>query len=472
MADYDLIAVGGGTAGLVVAAGAAGLGARVALIERHRLGGECLWSGCVPSKALLACARTMRAARDGAAFGIDVSGVAVDFARVMAYVQGAQAMIAPHDSPDRFRALGVDVIEGEARFTGARTLAVGGRTVTARRVVIATGSRPAVPPVPGLRDVPFLTNETIFALTELPRHLMILGAGPIGLEMAQAFARLGSRVSVVEVGNVLLPREDEEAANVLARVLEGDGVAMHLGATVTSVTRQGGDVALAVRHADGTTRQVVGDALLVAAGRKANIEALDLPVAGVLTGPEGVIVDERLATTAEGVWASGDVTGGLRFTHVADYESRIIIRNAFFPFPAKRDYSVVPWVTFTDPEIAHVGLTEREARARHGEGVRVWRRPYDDVDRAIVDGETTGFVKIVTDSRGRILGGHIVAHGAGNLIPEVALAMRSGIGIGDLSRVIHAYPTLPEAIRQAGDLYYKSKFTGVAKRIAGWLVRH
>lgn len=470
-AQHDLIVIGGGTAGLVTSAGSAGIGARVALIERDRLGGECLWSGCVPSKALIAAARAAHDARAAERFGVSARDVTVDFSRVMEWVRTAQRRIEPHDSPERFRSLGVDVVTGTARFVADRTLRVDGRTMTAKRIVIATGSKPAVPAIDGLPDVPYLTNETIFSLDRQPETLVILGAGPIGLELAQAFARLGTRVRVVEAMPQLLPREDRELADLLGRRLFAEGVDVLLDAKVGRVSKHGRLIRLEAKRRDGTVATVEGDALLVATGRDSNVTDLDAAKGGIELGKQGIVVDERLRTTASGVWAAGDVTSELRFTHVADYQARLVIRNAFFPLSAKADYAAVPWVTFTEPELAHVGLTEDEARARHGDAVQVWRRAFDDVDRAITDGETHGMVKLITDRRGRILGGHVLGHGAGNLIGEIALAMRRGISAGKLGNTIHAYPTYPEAIKQAAEGHYKARFTGPVKTLARWFAR-
>jgi pyruvate/2-oxoglutarate dehydrogenase complex dihydrolipoamide dehydrogenase (E3) component len=471
VAEHDLIVIGGGTAGLVTSAGAAGIGARVALIEQDRLGGECLWTGCVPSKALIACARAAHAVCTARRFGVDVPAVGVDFGRVMQWAHEAQRQIEPHDSPERFRSLGVDVVRGTARFMGERTLRVDGRVMSAKRVVIATGSKPVVPPIDGLSEVPFLTNETIFSLERQPETLLVLGAGPIGLELAQAFARLGTTVRVLEAAPQLLPREDEELAKLLGQQLGAEKVEILLDTKVTRVSREGRTIRLSAQRPDGSPVMVEGDALLVATGRVSNVAQLEAERAGVETGKSGVVVDERLRTTADGVWAAGDVTGGLRFTHVADYQARLVVRNAFFPLASKADYSAVPWVTFTEPELAHVGLTEREARDRHGDGVRVWQRPFDDVDRAITDGETQGMVKLITDRKGKILGGHILGYGAGNIIGEVALAMRHGIPAAKLGNTIHAYPTYPEAIKQAAEGYYKSRFRGPIRTIARWFAR-
>ena len=471
---HDLIVIGGGTAGLVTAAGSAGVGARVALIERDRLGGECLWNGCVPSKALLAAAGSAHAARQGTRLGVTHPGAIVDFAGVMRSVREAQDRIAPHDSPERFRGLGVDVIEGDARFTGERTIAVGTRTMTARHVVIATGSAPSVPPIDGLADVRYHTNETIFSMERQPRTLLVLGAGPIGLEMAQAFARLGTVVHVVEAEAELLAREDHELAAMLADCLRAEGIHLHLGARVSRVQRadSGDGIRVIAGPGDGAAKlQLECDELLVATGRTPRLDTLDLSRAGVEATRHGVTVDATLQTTAAGVWAAGDCVGPLRFTHVADYQARLVIRNALFPLTSKADYTAVPWVTFTDPELARVGLTEREARERHGDGIRVWRRPFSDVDRAITDRQTAGMVKLVTTRKGRILGGHILGHGAGQMIGEVTLAMKHGIDATALGNTIHPYPTYPEAIKQAAEGYTKSRFTGVVKHVAQWLVR-
>ena len=471
MAEYDLVAIGGGTAGLVTAAGGAGLGARVALVERDRLGGECLWTGCVPSKALLACARAAADARRAGRFGVRTGEVSADLMAALRWVREAQRRIEPHDSPDRFRGLGVEVVHGEGRFADERTVLVDGRTLRAKQVVIATGTRAALPPIPGLADVPFLTNETVFDLDRQPRTLLVLGAGPIGLELAQAFTRLGTPATVVELTPTLLPREDEELAALLGAALRAEGVVIHLGHRVTAVRRDGGEVVVTCDAADGTRSELRAEALLLATGRRSNVESLELDRAGVATEGGDVRVDDRLRTTAAGIWAAGDVKGGLRFTHVADYEARLVLRNALFPLSAKRDYSAVPWVTFTDPELAHVGLTEREARDRFGERLGVWRRPFDDVDRAIADDEPLGMVKVLTDPKGKIVGGHVLGHGAGSMIAELTLAMRHGLTAAQLAAAIHAYPTYPEAIKQAAELRLKSRFTGVAKRVAGYLAR-
>ncbi len=469
MERFDLIVVGGGSAGLVAAAGAAGIGARPALVERGRLGGECLWNGCVPSKALIAAAKAAARARAAERFGVRAD-VQVNFGEVVRWVHDARAAIAPHDSAERFRGLGVEVIEGTARFVAPRTLDIGGRHITSKRVVIATGSRPAIPKLDGLPSVPYLTNETVFELIERPEHLLVLGAGPIGLELAQAFIRLGSRVTIVASSAGVLPREDEELASLLAARLEAEGVAMHLGTTAANVRRSGAGLVLSA-NSNGSTRDIAATHLLVAVGRESRTDTMDLGAGHVVIGADGIDVDEMLRTSAEGVWACGDCIGGPRFTHVADYQARLVIRNAFFPGGGKVDYRAVPWVTFTDPELAHVGLTEHQARERHGKDVRVWRRRFADVDRAVTDGETHGMVKLITRANGALLGGHILGAGAGTMIGEVALALKHRLGVNALASLVHPYPTMPEAIRQAAEEFNKARFTGIPRAVARWLVR-
>ncbi len=430
------------------------------------MGGDCLNTGCVPSKALLAAARAAHDARRAAALGVDVTGVTPHAERVFDWIRDAQRRIEPHDSPERFRGLGVDVIEGTARFHSAHEVEVDGRRVEARHIVIATGTRPAVPPIPGLADVPVLTNENLFTLDRIPGRLLVLGAGVVGLEMAQAFARLGSSVEVIEATGHVLPREEPELVERLTSVLVAEGVSFSLDTRIDRARREGENIVLG-----SGDREFRGDALLVATGRTANVEALELERAGVGLRDGNVAVDARLRTAVPHIWGAGDVIGGLRFTHVADHEARTVLRNALFPLASRVRYDVVPWVIFTDPELAHVGLTEREARERHGDDVRVWTRPFDDVDRAIADGQAEGMVKLITTASGRLLGGHVLGHGAGSLIAEVALAMRHGLGAKAIATTIHAYPTYPEAIKQAAESWYRSRLTGVTKSLVRWLVR-
>jgi len=467
---FDLIAIGGGTAGLVTAAGAAGVGARTALIERHRMGGDCLWTGCVPSKALIACANAAHSARTSERYGV-AAAPRVDFERAVQWVHGARDRIAPNDSPERFRALGVDVIEGDARVIGGGRVEVNGVVMEARHIVIATGSAPSIPDIPGLTTVDYHTTDTIFEIRKLPDELTIIGAGAIGLELGQAFARLGSRVRVIETAAALLPREDHELVELLRARLEGEGVELLLDTSIEQVRRDGPRIRLDCRSAGTPLRPISPDALLVAAGRQARTSGLGLEAAGVEATARGIVVDATLRTTAKGIWAAGDVTGGPLFTHVADYQARLVVRNALFPLAATADYRAIPWVTFTDPELAHVGLHENEARERFGSRVRVWRKPFADVDRGITDGETAGMVKIVTDARGRILGGHILGARAGSMIGEITLAMKHGLPVRALANLVHPYPTHADAIRQASLGFDKARFTGPVKKIVGCFAR-
>lgn len=470
----DLIAIGGGTAGLVTAAGGAGLGASVALVERDRMGGECLWTGCVPSKALIAAARAAHQAAHAGRFGVRVDGVTIDPAQLFARIAEVQQRIAPHDSPERFRGLGVHVVQGTATFADAHTVMVGGEPLRARHIVIATGTRPTVPPIPGLAEVPYHTNETIFGIGRVPRTLLVVGAGPIGTELGQAFARLGAQVHLVEAQAHFFSREDAEVAARLRAQLEAEGVRLHLGATVTAARRGAVDdhVTLTVRATDGTTVELTGDALLLAVGRTPNVEGLGLDAIGVRADAGGVVTDATLRTAVPNVWAAGDVvSGGLKFTHAADHMARGVLRNALFPGRRAIDWRAVPWVTFTDPELARVGLTEAEARDRHGSGVGVWRREIGAVDRVIADGGPPGLVKIVTDVRGRVVGGHILGPHAGDLIGELTIAVQLGLTVGQLGHVIHPYPTTAEAIRQASEQRRKAGFTGWKRSLVRWLVR-
>jgi pyruvate/2-oxoglutarate dehydrogenase complex dihydrolipoamide dehydrogenase (E3) component len=469
---FDLIAIGGGTAGLITAAGGAGLGASVALIERHRLGGECLWNGCVPSKALLAAGRAAHAVRSADAFGIAAGPPEVDMPRVRDWVRSVQEVIAPNDSPERYRGLGVDVIGGEARLVDARTVDVAGTRYTARRLVLATGTRPFVPPIPGLADVPYLTNESVFDLDRLPARLLIIGGGPIGAEMAQAFRRLGSEVQIIEALPTFFSREDPEIAAVIHDALVAEGVSIHLGTKATAVAQDAAGIHITVESSDGARRTLVGDAVLVAVGRSPNIEGLGLEAVGVRTDRGGVVVDGALQTSVPGIYAAGDIVSGApKFTHAADYMARTVLRNALFPGRSRTDYGALPWVTYTEPEVAHIGLTEPEARARFGDRIGVWRKPLSHVDRAIADGARTGLVKIITDAKGRVIGGHIVGQHAGEMIGELTMAVKLKLTVGQLGSVIHPYPTTAEAIRSAAEQRVKAGFSGWKKSLVRWLVR-
>jgi pyruvate/2-oxoglutarate dehydrogenase complex dihydrolipoamide dehydrogenase (E3) component len=467
---YNLVVIGAGTAGLVSAAGAAGLGAKVALIERHLLGGDCLNYGCVPSKALLRCARAVHDVRNAAEYGVRMAGdVDVDFGHAMARLRRLRAGIAPHDSAARFAGLGIDVFLGEARFVAADAVEVGGQRLTFSRAILATGARAAAPPIPGLADAGGLTNETIFSLTRRPPRLAVIGSGPIGCEMAQAFARLGSRVTVVSPNHQLLPREDIDTGQLLRSVFEQEGIALRLGASVTRVARVGETRVVAFDRGQGEER-LEADEILVAVGRAPNVEGLALDSVGIAWTRSGVTVDDFLRTSNRRVFAAGDICSPYKFTHAADAMARIAIQNALF-FGRKRASSlVVPWTTYTDPEVAHVGMTAADAeRARTR--VATIQVALDTVDRAVLDGDTTGFARAHVDARsGRLLGATIVSRHAGDLIGELSLLMTAGLRMDALSRTIHPYPTVGEVSKKLGDAWMRRRLTPRAKTLLSTLL--
>ncbi len=474
---YNLVVIGGGTAGLVTAAGAAGLGAKVALVERHLLGGDCLNYGCVPSKTLLRAGRAAADIRSAARFGIHAPGeVTVDFGAVMKRVRSLRAGISHHDSAARFRDLGVDVFLGDGKLTGKDTVEVAGAPLRFRNAVIATGARALIPEIPGLREAGFLTNETVWSLQELPRRLVILGGGPIGCELAQAFARLGSKVTLLHNKPALLDKEDADAAALVQAALARDGVEIICDTNVIAVVLQsdGGKAVRCASKNGGQTqevRTVPADAILVATGRRPNVDGLGLEAVGVVFDPIiGVQVDDQLRTTNPRIFAAGDICSRHKFTHAADFAARTVIQNALFLGRKKASALTIPRATYTDPEVATVGLTEREAAAQ---GVAVTRfvRELKDVDRAQTEGDTEGFVKIlVATGSDRIVGATIVARNAGDLISEVSVAMAAGVGLGRLAGVIHPYPTQAEAIRQCGDAYNRTRLTPLVKSLfARWL---
>lgn len=468
---YNLVVLGGGTAGLVCAAGAAGLGARVALVERRLLGGDCLNYGCVPSKAVLVAARAVADARAARAAGLmtgDEPGA--DFTAAMSRMRRLRAEIAAHDSAARFRDLGVDVFIGDARFADTRSVEVNGARLRFARAVVATGSRPSVPPVPGLEAAGYLTSETVFGLTTLPRRLVVLGAGPIGCELAQAFARFGSAVTMVSLDAEILPGDDPDASRIVQARLVADGVVMVLGARATAVTTTAGGRRLHFDRGRGD-ESVEGDVLLVATGRDPNIEGLGLEAAGVAVGPSGVTVDDRLRTTNRRVYAAGDVCSRQRFTHAADAMARVVIQNALFFGRRSASALVIPRCTYTDPELAHIGWRASEAEAA-GHRVRTIEVPMRGVDRAVLDGDTDGFARLHVTARGRILGGTIVARHAGEMIGTLSVAMAAGLGAPTLSNAILPYPTQAEALRKLGDTYRRSMLTprlrALLTRVLAW----
>lgn len=466
---YNLVVIGAGTAGLVTAAGAAGLGAKVALIERNLMGGDCLNVGCVPSKGLIGAARmaaTIDKARD---FGVTLPDeIAVDFAAVMRRVRRLRARISPNDSARRFRDLGIDVYFGQGRFLDSQTIDVEGTTLQFKRAVIAAGARAAAPPIPGLQSVNFLTNETLFSLTERPQRLGIIGAGPIGCEMAQSFARLGSKVLLVEAEHGILPREDRDAAEVVQKAMLADGVRLFCCGKNLQVRNENG-IRLTV-ESHGQQYDELVDQLLVSVGRAPNVEHLNLEAVGVNCDGKGVKVDDRLRTTNSRIFAAGDICSRYQFTHAADFMARIVIQNALFFGRARTSRLVIPWCTYTSPEIAHVGINESQA-AQQGLRIDTFVQPFHDVDRAILAGDDEGFVKIhVKRGTDEIAGATIVASHAGDLISEITLAMTHGLGLKRIASTIHPYPTHAEAVRKLGDQYNRTRLTpGIKKLFQKWL---
>jgi len=474
---YNVVVIGAGTAGLVTAAGTAGLGGRVALIERNLMGGDCLNFGCVPSKALISSARLIQQIRESEKWGLDRQQPHFVFEKIFERMRARRAKIAPHDSQERFESLGADVFHGEARFVSPYEVEVNGQKLRAKNFVIATGSRPAIPKVDGIDDVPYFTNETIFdGLKKKPESMIVLGGGPIGCELAQTFCRLRVQVTIIQRGEQLLPREDRDVAEFLERRLISEGVRVIKNVTVRAVAiSDAGKVALEFldRQSDRLTeRTFFADALLVATGRSSNLQRLDLKSAGVDVNESGLRVTDYLQTSQRHIYAVGDVIGPFLFTHMADAQARTVVRNILMPFQflrQKMDYSVVPWCTYVDPEIAHVGLGEKEAQQKNIDH-DLFVVPLEDVDRAVVESEEAGFAKILTQKGSdKVLGATIVAPRAGDLLHEFVLAMKAGIGLAAIASTIHVYPTLAELARKVGDKYNKTRLTPTAKKIFTWL---
>jgi pyruvate/2-oxoglutarate dehydrogenase complex dihydrolipoamide dehydrogenase (E3) component/uncharacterized membrane protein YdjX (TVP38/TMEM64 family) len=471
---YNLVVVGAGTAGLVSAAGAAGLGARVALVESHLMGGDCLNMGCVPSKALISAARAAASARHAGDLGVRVGSVDVDFPAVMERMRRLRARLAPIDGVERFTTMGVDVYLGAARFTGPTTVLVDGRTLEFTRAVVATGARAAAPPIPGLEETGYLTNETVFWLTDLPRRLVVIGAGPIGCELAQTFRSFGSDVTVIHMDAHVLPRDDADAAAIVERRLSADGVRLVHGARIGHVARRGADVAV-TWEAAGATGEVVADRILVAVGRAPNVADLGLETAGVRYDGTGIVVDDHLRTTSSRIYAAGDVASRFQFTHVADALARIAIQNALFGTFGRKKASAltVPWCTYTTPEVAHVGLSPRDAADR-GIATSTITVPMHDVDRAVLDGDEEGFLRVhLREGTDKLVGATLVAARAGDMISELTLAMAAGAGLGTIAGAVHPYPTQAEVMKKAADAYNRTRLTPLVKKVfAWWLARH
>lgn len=461
---YNLVVIGAGTAGLVSAAGAALLGARTALIERHLMGGDCLNFGCVPSKALIVAARAAYAVQEAVEYGIHAEIREIRFAETMRRLRRVRAEIAPHDSAERFRGFGADIYLGEARFTSRNSLEVAGERLVFSKAIIATGARAAIPAIPGLEDTGFLTNETVFSLTELPQRLIVIGGGPIGCELAQSFARLGSRVSVIQKAARLLPRDDPDASAILKSQFESEGIALFLGSTIRRAERSARGKTIVFDRGMGE-EQIDADEILVATGRAPNVESLNLEAGGVEAGKRGIVVDDRLCTSNPKVYAAGDISTRFQFTHAAEALGRIALQNALFFGGKKASDLVIPWCTYTDPEVAHVGLTPMEVDSR-GAALETFTLPFAENDRAVVDGVTQGFARVHASKKdGRILGGTIVGSHAGESIGELVLAMQRNLKISDLAGVIHPYPTQAEIIKRLGDLSMRSRFKPWMKKL-------
>ncbi len=466
---YNLVVIGAGTAGLVTAAGAAGLGARVALVERNLMGGDCLNVGCVPSKGVISAARIAATVKNAGEFGVHVpDGANVDFAAAMQRMRKLRARISPNDSAARFRDLGIDVYFGQGRFVDSNTIDVAGTQLHFKRAVIATGARAAAPPIPGLEDVEYLTNENVFSLTELPKRLGIIGAGPIGCEMAQSFAQLGSEVLLVESEHGILPREDREAAEIVQNAIVRDGVRLLCCGRKLEIKNEG-KIRLAVESHDHSYDEPL-DQLLVAVGRAPNVEHLNLEGVGVDFDNKGVKVNDRMQTTNPRIYAAGDICSPYQFTHAADFMARMVIQNALFLGRKKSTSLKIPWCTYTSPEISHVGLYEHEAKTQ-GVNIDTYVQHLRDVDRAILEGDDEGFVKVhVKRGSDQIVGATIVARNAGDLISEITLAMTHGLGLSKIGSTIHPYPTQAEAIRRLGDQYSRTRLTPFVKTLFNkWL---
>jgi pyruvate/2-oxoglutarate dehydrogenase complex dihydrolipoamide dehydrogenase (E3) component len=449
---FDVVVIGGGTAGLVTASGCARLGRRVALIDREQLGGECLWTGCVPTKALVASAKLAHQMRRANSWGIESVEPRFTPKSIMDSMRAARDAIAPHDDPEKFRKLGIDVIKGEARLVSESDVEVAGRHLIARDIVIATGSRTAVPPIEGLEERGFIDHVSFLQRDEFPKSVAILGGGYIGIEFAQMLRRFGCAVTVFESGDEIINREDADVIAAMRRLLLDEGIEIHTG------------------HPVKNANELDADAIFVAAGRRGNIENLGLEAVGVKTERNYVVVDKYLQTSVPRIWACGDVHGGLQFTHVAAYEAVKLVRNILFPGKSAVNYDDVPWALYTDPEVGHIGLTEAQARKR--DDVRIYTVPMQDVDRAVVDRATAGFLKLVCDKGGHLLGAHAMCANASMLIQELVIARKKKMKIGDLAQLISPYPSLADAVQKAASQYYEGVASGwvggLGRRVAAW----
>jgi pyruvate/2-oxoglutarate dehydrogenase complex dihydrolipoamide dehydrogenase (E3) component len=455
--SFDVVVIGGGTAGLVTASGCARLGRKVAMIEREQLGGDCLWTGCVPTKALVASAKLAHQMRHADAFGLEPVAPRISPKSVMDSMRERRRQISRHDAPEKFRALGIDVIAGMARLVARNEVEVGTRRLQAKDIVIATGARTSVPPIDGLAESGYLDHVSFLEQNAFPASVLILGGGYIGIEFAQIFVRFGSRVTVVEMLDEIINKEDAEIITGVREVLAGEGIELYTGWAVKSV--RGGTVR--IENKLGESREIVVDKVFVASGRRGNVEDLGLEDVGVKVERSFIVADKFLQTSVPRIWACGDIHGGMQFTHVAAYEAVKLVRNMLFPGKSAVDYTDIPWALYTDPEVGHIGMTEAEARAKRGD-VRTFCVEMNDVDRAVVDRTPAGLIKFVCDAKGRILGAHALCSNASTVIEEVVLARRKGMKVGDLAQRISSYPSLADGVQKAASLWYQD----VAK---GWL---
>ena len=473
MDTYDLTIIGGGSAGLVLAVAGAKLGKKTALVEKHRIGGDCLWTGCVPSKALLKAAKVANYTRNAEKYGIAVSETTPDWQRVMDYVRGTQhAIEEEHDNPERFREMGVDVIFGDGHFESSDTFVVADtetgetRTLKSKKFVISTGSRPVAPPIPGLESCDYLDSETVWELEEFPERLLVVGAGPIGIELGQAFHRLGADVTIAQRSERILTKEDTDVSEQMLGYLREEGITIQLNTNITQVAQSQEGVNVQFNSSENGTVEQAFDKILIAAGRAPNVEGLGLDKIGVQVGSRGIEVNNRLQTSIRNIYAAGDVIGHYLFTHVAAFQAQLLLRNIFFPLSNTINYAVVPWTTFCDPEVARCGLTETEAREKYGD-VDVFRLDQNDVDRAVAEGETHGFSKVIASRwTGKILGVHLVGANAGEVVHEYVLAMQQGIPLRKLSGMIHVYPTFSSSVwRVAGKWFSESTLIQTLRKL-------
>ncbi len=473
--DYNMVVLGAGSGGISAVNLAKSLGKKVALVEKNRIGGDCTWYGCVPSKTLIQSCRVGHYIRRAGEFGLRVEGAGnIDVSGVMEHVRAVRDRVYQSERPEVFEKRGIDVVIGEPRFVDAHTIEVGGRTVTSDHFVIATGSSPLVPPIDGIESVPYDTNESLFEREKPPMAMMVLGGGPIGTEMASALACLGGKVSIIQRGGRILERDDEELVRMLMGLMEERGIELLMGCSATGVRQDGDGIVLDVEKANGEPGMLRGDCLLVALGRRPNVDGLDLERAGVEYTKRGIQTDETLRTTAKNIYAIGDVIGSYQFSHIAEYHAGIAVPNALLPLPIKRriDDENIVWATFTEPEIAHAGLTEAEAREKHGDDIRVYRYPYEKIDRAITDLATDGLAKFVCDRKGMLLGIHILGERASDLLHEAQLAKTLGVPFEKIAEMIHIYPTYGDLVKRPATAAYADSlqanpFVRMAKKLSG-----